>query len=67
MHVHTKLTNSLNPGLHVLSVYAYVYVHVLNVGSHKPVRNAQSLHTAIDREGVGYMAVVEPVARGTHL
>ena len=47
-------------------MYMFLFMYMY-VGRHKPVRNAQSLHTAIDREGVGYMAVVEPVARGTNL
>lgn len=32
-----------------------------------PVRDTQSLYAAINGEGVGDMAIVEPVARGTHL
>ena len=32
-----------------------------------PVRDAQTLDTAIHGEHVGYMTVVEPIPRGAHL
>ena len=32
-----------------------------------PIRNSQPLHTPVNRERVCYVAIVEPVARSTHL